>query len=127
MPFMENDTPQDEVFRQFQKDVATLAGKSGQEAEDCSGYASFFRAQKAAQESTSESESERIESLPSNSCGEAGQRIPLEVWRLRDDDDEEEWSSSVSWATDPLNVVNPNFVRRSERRVRLRTNSGKTA
>ena len=122
---MGNETFQDEAFRRFQKDVAALARMSGQEAEDCSDYEPFFRAQEAARESTSESES--IESLPPNSCGAADRRIPLEVWRLRDDDDAKEWSSSVSWATNPLNVVNPNFVRRSERRVGPQANSGKTA
>ena len=44
-----------------------------------------------------------------------------------DDDDTKERNSSVSWATNPLNVVNPNFVRRSERRVGPQANSGKTA
>eukprot|EP00617_Octactis_speculum_P023292 CAMPEP_0185749596 /NCGR_PEP_ID=MMETSP1174-20130828/8300_1 /TAXON_ID=35687 /ORGANISM="Dictyocha speculum, Strain CCMP1381" /LENGTH=126 /DNA_ID=CAMNT_0028425773 /DNA_START=317 /DNA_END=697 /DNA_ORIENTATION=+ len=125
---MGNETFQDEAFRQFQKDVAALARMSGQEAEDCSDYEPYFRAQKAARESTSESESESesIESLPANSYGAAVQRIPLEVWRLRDDDDPKEWSSSVSWATNLLNVVNPHFVRRSERRVGPKANTGKT-
>ena len=124
---MGNETRRDETFLRFQKDVAVLACMSGQEKEDCSDYEPFFRAQEAAREPTSESESESIDSPPPNSCGAADRRIPLEVRRLRDDDDAEEWSDSVSWATDPLNVVNPNFVRRSERRIRTQANSGKTA
>ena len=119
---MGSETLQDEAFQRFQKDVAALARMSGQEAEDCSDYEPYFRAQKAARESTSES----IESLPASSYGAAVQRIPLEVWRLRDDDDPKEWSSSVNWATNPLNVVNPHFVRRSERRVGPKANTGKT-
>ena len=114
---MGNETFQDEAFRQFQKDATALARMSGQETEDCSDYEPYFRAQKAARESTSESESESIESLPANSYGAAVQRIPLEVWRLRDDDDAKEWDSSVSWATSCENVVTPHFVRRSQRRL----------
>ena len=131
---MENEAFRDEVFRRLQKDVAALARMSGKEAKDCSDY--VFRrfqkdvaalAQEVTRESTSESESESIESLPPNSCGAADRRIPLEVWRLRGDEDANEWKRSVSWATNPLNVVNPNFVRRSKRRVGPQANSGKTA
>ena len=112
---MGSETLQDEAFQRFQKDVAALARMSGQEAEDCSDYEPYFRAQEAARESTSESESD--DSLPPNSCGAADRRIPLEVWRLRDDDDAKEWDSSVSWATSCENVVTPHFVRRSQRRL----------
>ena len=119
---MGNETFQDEAFRQFQKDVAALARISGQETEDCSDYEPYFRAQKAARESMSDS----IEPLPASSHDAAVQRIPLEVRRLCDDDDPKEWSSSVSWATNPLNVVNPRFGRRSERRVGPKANTGKT-
>ena len=115
---MEDETIPDEAFLQFQKDAAALARMTGQAAEDCSDYEPYFRAQKAAQDSTSGSESESIESLPPNSCGAADRRIPLEVWRLRDDDDPKEWSSSVSWATSSQNVVTPHFVRRSNRVLR---------
>ena len=78
---MEDETIPDEAFRQFQKDVAALACMSGQAAEDCSDYEPYFRAQRAAQNSMSES----IESPPASSCDAAVQRIPLEVRRLCDD------------------------------------------
>ena len=123
---MGNEDFQDEAFRQFQKDATALARMSGQEPKDCSDYEPYFRAHKAALESTSENESESIESLPANGYAVAVQRFPLEVGRLRDDDDPTEWNRSVSWATNPLNVVNPHFVRRSERRIRSKANTGKT-
>ena len=119
---MGNETFQDEAFRQFQKDVAALARMSGQEAEDCSDYEPYFRAQKAARESMSDS----IEPLPASSHDAAVQRIPLEVRRLCDDDDPKAWSQSVSWATDPHNVVNPNYVRRSARWIGPKVNTAKT-
>ena len=123
---MGNEDFQDEAFRQFQKDATALARMSGQEPKDCSDYEPYFRAHKAALDSTSESDSESIESLPANGYAVAVQRFPLEVGRLRDDDDPTEWNRSVSWATNPLNVVNPHFVRRSERRIRPKANTGKT-
>ena len=117
---------EDETFQQFQKDVAALARISGmnkrQETEDCSDYEPDFRAQKAARESMSES----IESLPANSYDAAVQRIPLEVRRLCDDDDPKAWSQSVSWATDPHNVVNPSYLRRSTRWIGPKVNTAKT-
>ena len=119
---MEDETKPDEAFRQFQKDVAALARMSGQEAEDCSDYEPSFRAQEAAREAPSESESESIESSPSNGYGAAVQRIPLEVRRLCGDDaakEYEEWRRGVNWATNPLDVVTPHFVRRSDRVLRL--------
>ena len=118
---MGNETFQDEAFRQFQKDVAALVRMSGQETEDCSDYEPYFRTQKAAQDSMSES----IESPPASSYDAALQRIPLEVRRLCDDDDPKAWSWCVFWATSPQ-AVNPHFVRRSERRVGLKANTGKT-
>ena len=107
---MEDETIPDEAFRQFQKDVAALARMSGQAAEDCSDYEPYFRAQKAARESMSDS----IEPLPAGSHDAAVQRIPLEVRRLCDDD--EAWGWCVYWAIDPQDV-NPNYVRRSMRRA----------
>ena len=121
---MENEAFRDEVFRRLQKDVAALARMSGKEAKDCSDY--VFRrfqkdiaalAQEVTREPTSERESESIESLPPNSGGAADRRIPLEVWRLRSDEDANEWKKSVCRAFVWRNVVNPNFVRRSQRRV----------
>ena len=113
---------EDEAFQQFQKDVAALARISGmnkrQETEDCSDYEPYFRAQKAARESMSES----IESLPASSYDAAVQRIPLEVRRLCDDDDPEAWSRCVDWATDPQDV-NPRYVRRSTRLVGPKANT----
>ena len=76
---MGNETPHDEAFRQFQKDVAALARMSGQEAEDCSDYEPSFRAQEAARESPSESENEDIEPSPVDSCDAAVPCIPLTV------------------------------------------------
>ena len=115
---------EDEAFQQFQKDVAALARISGmnkrQKTEDCSDYEPYFRAQKAARETMSES----IESLPASSYDAAVQRIPLEVRRLCGDDaakEYEEWRRGVNWATNPLDVVTPHFVRRSDR-VRRRAN-----
>ena len=143
---------EDEALKQFKKDIAALTNVSGmskrQKTENgrlfilgqgvsaspslqtesehkaslCSDCKSYIRAQKTAWEPMSEC----IEFLPANSYGAAVQRIPLEVWRLRDDDDPKEWSSSVRWATNLLNVVNPHFVRRSERRVGPKANTGKT-
>ena len=114
---------EDEAFQQFQKDVAALARISGmnkrQETEDCSDYEPYFRAQKAARESMSES----IESLPASSYDAAVQRIPLEVRRLCDDD--KSWSWCVGWATNPRDV-NPHYVRRSRRRVGPKPNTAKT-
>ena len=89
-----------------------LQTESEHKASLCSDYESYLRAQKTAWEPMSEC----IESLPANSYGAAVQRIPLEVRRLCDDDDPKAWSRCVDWATDPQDV-NPNYVRRSMRRV----------
>ena len=118
---MEDETFQDEAFRQFQKDVAILARMSGQEAEDCSDHEPYFRAQKAARESMSES----IESLPASSYEAAVLRIPLKVRRLCDDDDPKAWSWCVGWTTNPQDV-NPHYVRRSRRRVGPKPNTDNT-
>ena len=88
---MEDETIADEAFLQFQNDAAAWARMTGQAAEDCSDYEPYFRAQKAARESMSDS----IEPLPASSHDAAVQRIPLEVRRLCDDDDPKAWSRCV--------------------------------
>ena len=104
-------SPQEEAFWQFVHQLDR----------SIEHHRSILQSILAERESPSESESEDIESSPANSYGAAVQRIPLEVRRLCGDDaakEYEEWSRGVNWATNPLNVVTPNFVRRSDRVLR---------
>jgi hypothetical protein len=112
-------TPRDEAVRRFVHQLGR--------ALDHQRSIFILQSILAERESPSESESEDIESSPVNSQGPAVQRIPLnvrrhrlplEVRRLCGDDaakEYEEWSRGVDWATNPLDVVTPHFVRRSDR------------